>query len=85
MIKDATNFESDAGDDHGVELPTAIDLSLPGTPMGSDVSHQSSSSISTQNTASTTAGSSNSIYISQAQVSTPSNVAIEETVVGPFL
>ena len=85
MIKDATNFETDPGDDIGVELPNNVDLSLPGTPMGSDVSQQSSCSISTQNTASTTAGSSSSIYVSQAQVSTPSNVTISEAVVCSFI
>lgn len=71
MIKDAPNFDT-------IELQASIDLSLPGTPMGSDVSNQSSSSISTQRTTSTTAGSSSSIYITQAQVSTPSNVDIED-------
>ena len=81
MIKDAKDFEAEHGDEIGSEVPNNVDLSLPGTPMGSDVSHQSSCSIATQNTTSTTAGSSSSIYMSQAQVTTPSNVAIEETVV----
>ena len=81
MIKDAKDFEAEHGDEIGSEVPNTVDLSLPGTPMGSDVSHQSSCSVATQNTTSTTAGSSSSIYMSQAQVTTPSNVAVEETVV----
>ncbi|XP_065065763.1 probable E3 ubiquitin-protein ligase MGRN1 [Rhopilema esculentum] len=78
MIRDESELETVKRDDTVAELPPNMDLSLPGTPMGSDVSNQSASSINTQRTTSTTAGSSSSIYITQAQVSTPSNVNIEE-------
>eukprot|EP00112_Aurelia_sp_Birch-Aquarium-sp1_P008691 Seg1963.5 transcript_id=Seg1963.5/GoldUCD/mRNA.D3Y31 product="E3 ubiquitin ligase RNF157" protein_id=Seg1963.5/GoldUCD/D3Y31 len=79
MIKDAPAQELESRDEIAMELVPSVDISLPGTPMGSDVSNQSSSSMSTQRTVSTTAGSVSSIYPTQAQISTPSGVNIEES------
>ena len=84
MIKDAPPQELQPRDEIAMELVPSVDISLPGTPMGSDVSNQSSSSMSTQRTVSTTAGSLSSIYPTQAQISTPSEVNIEESTVSVF-
>ena len=81
MIKDAPAQELQSRDEIAMELVPSVDISLPGTPMGSDVSNQSSSSISTQRTVSTTAGSVSSIYPTQVQISTPSEVNVEESTV----
>ena len=85
MIKDAPAQELQSRDEIGMELVPNVDISLPGTPMGSDVSNQSSSSMSTQRTVSTTAGSLSSIYPTQAQITTPSEVNIEESTVSIFV